>query len=347
MISLNSSQHLLDEQLLFSNPIYINYLEPFVSIESGNSDASSAATSRSNAEAIVGGHLKKSNFGVALGHQNETVLRSRSFINSFGYTYMLSQNPLHVFWGGETDDANYAASVFYSSFHDKVTDQKEDAAGLTLEIELGAWQLTASNVLNNKVQSPANEFNGSGTIGVGANYIGDNIEAYASFIREPVKSLVSGVEAEFHILQLLKLGIVDSNAKEMNDIFWGAEINTVRVDCRVKGGINCDQSFVSTTLPVWIGIEAQALPWLKMRSSVRQTAFVNQSRDDVGYPAGSFTNATGAVSEYLNGPNTTAVSAGLGIVMNRVTVDGTLTAATSQQLNAVNFLDQLSLKYNF
>jgi hypothetical protein len=347
MISLNYSLHLFDEQLMFTNPIYINYLDKFVSLESGTSDASSAATSTSNAEGIVSGRIGNNNVAAAIGHQNETVLRTRSFINSFGYTYRLSQNPLHLFWGGETDEANYAVEAFYSAYHDKFANEKEDGAGLTLEVELGAWQLIAGNVLTNKVETPTMEFNGSGNIFVQASYIGDNIEAYANFVREPVKSLVSGIETEFHILQFLKLGIVDSNSKEMNDIFWGAEINTVKVDCRVRGATGCDQAFVGTTLPVWIGIEAQALQWLKLRSSVKQTAFVNQSRDDVGYPADAVYGATGSVSEYLNGPNTTSVSLGAGLTLRKLTLDGTFVASTSQKINGTDFLNQLSIKYSF
>jgi len=345
--ALNSSAHLIDEQLLFLNPIDLNYLDEMAVFESGSSDASASATSTSNAEGIVIRRWNEKSYAVAMGHQNESVYRTRTFVNSLGYSYRLQQNPVHVFLAGETDDANWSTSVFYSDYHDKLTSQRENAAGLAVAAELGAWQVTAMSAFINKVEAPADKFDGSGGISAALNYLGDNLEAYAVFTREPVKVRTAGIESEFHIVQILRLGLVDSNTKEFNDLFWGGEINTIKVDCRRLSGFNCDQAFVNTTVPVWFGFESQATTWLKIRSSIRQTVLINQSRDEVGYPSGYLSAATGGLSEYTNGPNSTSISAGLGIQLNRFIIDGTLTASTTQQLNSTNLTNQISIKYTF
>jgi hypothetical protein len=347
LAALNSSPHLTDEQLLFLNPIDLNYLDEMAAFETGSSIASASATSTSNGEVIVVRRWKEKSYAVALGHQNEAVYRTRQFINSLGYSYRLQQNPVHVFLAGETDEANWATSVFYSDYHDKVSNQKENTAGLAVAAEIGAWQVTAMSAFINKVEGPADKFDGSGGLSAGLTYLGDNLEAYATFTREPVKVEAVGTETEFHIIQSLRLGLVDSNTKEFNDLFWGGEINTIKVDCRMLNGLTCDQAFVNTTLPVWFGFESQATTWLKIRSSIRQTVLINQSRDEVGYPSGYLAAATGGLSEYTNGLNSTAISAGLGIQLNRLTIDGTLTASASQQLNSLNLLNQVSLKYVF
>lgn len=347
MTALSSSPHLIDDQLIFSNPIDLNYLEEVVSFESGSSDASASATFTSNAEGFVSRKWKEKSYAIAVGHQNDSVFRTRSFVNSLGYSYRYQQNPLHFLVAGDTDEANWAVSAFYSAYHDKITDQKESSAGLSVAVELGAWQFTASSAFNNNVESPVNKFEGAGGLKANLSYIGDNIESFINYSREPAKVIAAGVDTEFHLMQTLRLGLVDSNTKEFNDIFWGGEVNTIKVDCRMLAGASCDQAFVNTILPVWFGVEVQAVSWLKIRSSIKQTAFINQSRDEVGYPNGFLSAATGGLSEYLSGPNSTALNFGLGLAFNRVTIDGTLTAATTQQLNFTNFANQISLKYVF
>ena len=96
-----------------------------------------------------------------------------------------------------------------------------------------------------------------------------------------------------------------------------------------------------------MGLEVQALSWLAIRSSITQTFFVDQSRDEVGYPTAALPASNGALSEFPNGANNTKVSAGLGINFNKISVDGSLISSTTQQLNQNNFLTQLGVKYAF
>ena len=141
--------------------------------------------------------------------------------------------------------------------------------------------------------------------------------------------------------------MAESNYKDGNDPFWGAEILTTGIECKVKGGLNCQKTARSVVLPVWFGIESQALPWMVLRGSIRQTVLFNQSKDDVGYAAGLFQNGTGAPSDYVEGPDSVHLAMGMGLQFGKVTIDGTLQTATTTFFDLSNFLSQASLKYQF
>ena len=140
---------------------------------------------------------------------------------------------------------------------------------------------------------------------------------------------------------------METQQKDGNDIFWGAKIASVNADCRVTASVSCDKKFTSMQLPVWIGFEMQEASWLILRASIIQSTLLNQSKDEVGYPAGVFDASTGGVSQFSAGANNTLVAAGAGINFRNFTLDGTLTAATTQNINTGNFLGRVGVKYNF
>lgn len=347
LAALNYSPHLYDEQLLFLNPIHINYLSEFISLETGTANAASSGTGTANAEGILSRRLFEKNVVLALGHQDFTVLRTRRFVNSLGATYNLNQNPIHIFVGNETGDINYSVGFSYSNFHDKVALSKENSLGFSAAVEIGAWQIYSTALVNNSVEQAANKLEAAGALSLGISFVGDNTQAFVVYNRDPVKSTIANVEDQLHLSQTLRIGIVESNVKDGNDIFWGAEIDTTKVDCHTLASVHCEQSYISTTVPVWVGIESEASSWLTLRASLTQTMLVNQSKDDVGYPSGVLQFSNGSRSEYLNGPNSTTFMAGLGLKFKDVTLDGSLAAATGQQLNQNSFLSHLGLKFNY
>ena len=148
-------------------------------------------------------------------------------------------------------------------------------------------------------------------------------------------------------MQNLRLGFVDTSAKDGHDPFWGLELLTTGIDCKVKGSLKCQKTARSVAVPVWIGFETEATSWLKLRASIRQTVLFNQSKDDVGYPASVSSVFNGTASEFAEGPNSTQMSIGAGLVFKNVNVDGSVQAANTQVFNFSNFLSQVSLKYHF
>ncbi len=345
--ALAYSGHLTDEQYIFSDALYANYLGNFVSLESGAVLATNTTTSTTNAEGMLGYKLDdKSTMVFSFGRQDDLVINGRILSNALGTTYTMTQNPVHVFYGTKTDSANYAFGLSYSNFKDKVTSATESSANLSLGAEVGPWQYYGSYVFVNSVEG-ASKFDGAGALSVNAYYTGESFQAYLTVNRGVAKSSTTGVENESHTTQVIYLGLLETHQKDGNDLFWGAQVVAATADCKVTGSAVCDQKFTSTTLPVWIGFEAQGTTWLTLRGSITQSVLINQSKDEVGYPAGAFPGTTGGLSEFAAGANSTVVAAGLGLNFKNVVIDGTLSTATTQTVDTTNFLSQVALKYNF
>ncbi|MGZ3727212.1 MAG: hypothetical protein ACXWQQ_15535 [Pseudobdellovibrio sp.] len=347
--ALAYSGQLTDEQYVFNNVLYANYLGNFVALESGAKSSTSATTSASNAEGMAGYKLNdKSSVVFSMGHQDAQIDAGRILVNALGTSYVMTQNPLHTFYGVKTDSANYGFGMSYSNMKDKLTDATESSSGLSLGTEIGPWQFYGNYTLVNSVETAAGgKFDGAGAGSLNVYYTGENIHSFLNLNEEIAKSASAGIENESHIVQVVHLGLLETQQKDGNDIFWGAQIVTVLANCRVTASVACDKKYSSTKLPVWIGFETQEATWLTLRGSITQSVLLSQSKDEVGYPAGLLEASTGAVSEFSAGPNNTTVAAGIGFNFRNFNIDGTLSTATTQVLNAGNFIGQVGMKYNF
>lgn len=349
LLSMANSKHVLDEQQIFENPLYLNYLDSFFSIESGISTATSTTTVTSNAEAVLGFKINSSDkLALAFGHQDSQIVYSRNFINSVALlNFDMSQNPIHLIYSTSQEDTQYAFSLQYSYFKDKLNQITNSTAGTSFGVEAGPWQISGQYTMINSEETLANRFDGSGYILGNIYYSTDTSMVYASYSNMPVKAYNMTSAIESHIVQNLRLGFVDTSAKDGHDPFWGLELLTTGIDCKVKGSLKCQKTARSVAVPVWIGFETEATSWLKLRASIRQTVLFNQSKDDVGYPASVSSVFNGTASEFAEGPNSTQMSIGAGLVFKNVNVDGSVQAANTQVFNFSNFLSQVSLKYHF
>lgn len=350
VLALANSPQLIDEQSIFANINHINSLGNFVSLESGLTAVSSTTTNTtSHAEGLVGVKLNADDtLVVALGHQDEAVIDSRHLASQLGSDFLRQENPVYVLWGHKGELNSYGVGYFYSNYEDKLTGASESSSGLNLGLTMGAWRYYAVYTLVNSAAAAANtRFDGAGYLAANIDYSGDTNLFYLRLIRSSEKASTSGVESSSNTVQVVRLGLTDSTPKDSSTFFWGGEVVSTTVDCRVLASLDCNQKYTSTLLPIWFGLEAQATSWLVLRGSVKQSILVNQSKDAVGYPAGSFTNTNGALSEYAAGPGNTVVAIGAGFTLQRLTIDGLLKASTTQNVNSTDFLSQLGLKYLF
>ena len=347
--ALAHSAHLIDEQYIFSNVLYANTLENFIALESGLSNTSSSTTTNSNAEGMLGYKLNENKTLIlALGHQDHILLSVRQFANSFGLNYTMPQNPIHLFLGLKTDDINYSIGALYSQFKNKLNSESESSAGISLGVEVGAWQYYGTYVVNNDVElTIGDKFEGNGAWSLNAYYTGDSVHGFLTLNKSFVKSYSSGIEAESHDIQTIYLGLLDTQSKDGYDSFFGAQLVSTAVNCHLNSSVQCDQKYTSTILPVWFGYEMQATSWFVLRGSITQTVLLNQSKDELGYPARALDFSTGGLSEFSAGTNTTQVAAGVGLSFENLTIDGTLTVGSSQVINTSNLMGQLGLKYNY
>lgn len=349
MISMSNSRHILDEQQVFNNPIQLIYLDRLVTYESGAVAVSSTTTAVSNAEVFSSFQNKNgSKAALALGHQDPDVVFARRFINNLsGLEYGMAQNPVHLFFANMHEDTSYAMGIHYSNYRNKISREGESTAGVNLAIELGAWQVASHYILINSSETTSSRFDGSGFLNLNAQYSTDTNNFYVIYSSAPARSYTGVLVRESHNLQSLRIGLVESNQRDGSDPFWGAEIYTTSIECKVKAGLTCQRTARSVVLPVWFGFETQAAPWMVLRGSIRQTVLFNQSKDDVGYPGTFFQNGTGAASDFVEGPDSVNIAMGMGLVFGNVTVDGTLQTATTGFFDLSNFLSQVSLKYTF
>lgn len=349
MMALSNSKHVLDEQQIFNNPIILNHLEPFVSLESGTGVVSSTTTATSNAEGMTSFKMKDgARLALSLGHQDTHIVFSRKFINDLALlSFSMAQNPVHLFYANTDVDTTYAFGLQYSNYRDNVLRTGESSTGISFGAELGPWQLSAQYVLNSQAETVLNRFDGSGFLMGDLQYSTDSNNFYVVYTSMPARAYSTISLVESHNLQTLRIGLIESNLKDGHDPFWGAEILTTNIECKVKGGLNCQRSARSVVLPVWFGIESQVTPWMILRSSIKQTVLFNQSKDDVGYSSALFQNGTGAASDYVEGPDSVQISMGMGLDFGNVIVDGTMQTATTTFVDLSNFLTQVSLKYKF
>lgn len=346
--SLGNSFQFTDTQSVFQKPIDLIYLDNLVSIESG---VTNATTLNNGAEVFVSHLLNdKAQIGLSLGHQDAAVVTTRSFMNSVlgAATYELAQNPVHLFYGVRDSLTSYVFGAFYSYKNDRLNALTESSAGLSAGVEWGKWQFNTVYTAVNAVEVAANQrFDGKGYWNSSVSYLLDDTLFRFSYLNTDAKSTTGTTENEFHRIETVTLGLIDSNLKEENNYFWGAEVVSTAVKCRIKASADCNKLYTSTTLPFWLGIEAQASDWLVLRSTVKQILLVGLVKDEVGYPVGTFNNTTGAVQDISAISNTTTVTLGAGIKFNKFTVDGTMTTAANQNINFTNFLSQVGVTYYY
>lgn len=346
--ALSNSFHLLDATQTYNNPLYALYLSDQIVLESG---LTTPTTQTDNAEAFV---LRRLSFSdkllFSLGHSPQLIFEGRQFINAVSSAgFRQPQNPARLGYLVKAADLAHAFVVDTSQFNNKATGQSEKSLLLTYGLELGRWHFVGEVAAENISEVPGQKFNGTGSLKLGVYYGADTTHFFFTYGRSQIKTFSNDTLRDSHQIQNFAFALVDSTVRRANEFFWGLQVKSVKADCLdTVSALSCKQSANRVTLPVWFGIEAEASSFLKLRASFTQTAIFNIQKDSVGYPAQAFEGGEGAVSEYTSGPNSTAVNMGLGwMPAPRLTLDGLLSAATTQTVNSTNFLSQVSLTYNY
>ncbi len=128
----------------------------------------------------------------------------------------------------------------------------------------------------------------------------------------------------------LKVGIEDRSLKtDAADIYYGISAGYS------KREFEKDEKS-RFALPAFIGIEAPVTSWAIVRASVMQNILLGSAKDETG----TTDVKTGIASDTL-------VAAGLGLKHGNFILDGSLTAASTGNINGSSFLSQASITYNF
>lgn len=357
--SLGNSAHILDTQSIFSNPAKMFLMGDFVSLESGKTATNNAGTigtnPNDNAEGTLVRSMGDAKWALALGHKSENAsafgsrgIMDNPFVASTG-DVTEQQNPVEFSYGMKSGDMTWAATLVYSNFNDKKAEDKENSAGLRFGALMGSWDFAAGVGLASEVKSKTadKDFKGTGAYSLYAGNTMGNLYAYAEAVMAGAKldNHTTGAQEGKATQTKFTVGVVDSNKKDGNEFFYGAKL--VKIDFKdEKAGAASEQKISSLSLPVIVGLEAEATSWLTLRGSLTQNVLVSQSKTEIG----GATTAPGTKDQDPSG-NTTVAAVGAGLKFNKITVDGSLSGLTggtaNQQLDGNNLLSTVGLTYMF
>lgn len=321
LASLQGARQLVDLQTIFVNPAHINMVGQYITLEMG-----------AVGTAAEGGFVRKLDSGdkllVYVGHQNPLgnfVVGDVRTANS----YLGQNNPLEVIYG--TGNMGFGGSI--STLDDKKNGTKESTLVAKIGMDNGpikwfahakfatAEKLNAGNT--DKITAPA--------VFLGGTYKGESLLYYGSIHAGTAKNEAGATATSTDIKDLaVVLAVIDRSMKfDDNDIYYGAQVDVVSRDV---GGAK----ITGTRLPVFLGMEYNVSSWAVFRGSVSQNFLLGSTKDET------------AVNKDDSGiANNATVAAGLGLKHNNLVLDGSLTAATTGQVNGNTFLASAAVTYSF
>lgn len=268
--ALGNSRQLVDVQYTFERPYLLHSVGEMATIEWGAKDPAGA-----NPKA-EGGVIKKHEdmvYGFYLGKQGLLSTEAAAF----GNDVLAEQNPINVLFGMKTGDIAWGLNLSYSNGkNDTAKDLKTSSTGLTLGATMGEWEAEIGSSLAGKAEDSTDkdtvELKGDMKLGVGYN-ISEQQHAYLTYGTNKVDKTTAGGAAATTERTVIELGYINTLVKsEDANFFYGVAYKSDKI----KDGNE------TTTLPLWIGVEAAATSWMTMRASVKQSVLINEVKDAAG-----------------------------------------------------------------
>jgi len=302
-------------------------------------------TATSNAE---GGFVRKMGdnaaMGAYLGNRSDTFATFRAATTTPA-SYLNQPNPLNLYYGAKAGDMTWGLGLFYVSAENKVAKQKENITGLTASATSAAgWDaqllLGLGGETKNEITVGSERALKAGSnMKLSGGYAMDTMYFYASYGTATAKETIGTTTPHDFDSQTTALGVVNSHKKDGTDFFYGIAYSMAVSKDKATGVDSKDET---TTLPVIIGIEAEAASWLVLRGSITQNIALVGSRKVSAGTAAATVDGTPADS--------TTVAAGAGVKFGKFIVDGSFANAGTNG-GAVgsdaNFLTQASMTYSF
>jgi hypothetical protein len=352
MTALGNAEHLVDTQTIFKNPADIALWGDWATFEFGTGSLSyspaAADTATGGAAPAVypeGGVVRSagdSRWGFYLGHHSPTIALSRTAFNGAGLTIQ-EENPIELFYAQKAD-LNWGASLFYSNSDKKVAPAtKQSTMGVRLGARTNLWDAYANIGIANSAKNDVSgaEIKGNPSAKVGGGYYFDTLYVYGNYAMSGFKATTGATDNSDWEGSQIAVGVVDTMKKDGTDFFYGVSYHMDTYKNKIGAGTKSEASY----LPVTIGVEAEATPWMVLRTSVTQNLILGTVKDETGLIVSG-----AATTEANTWENSTTVAAGTGFKFNKFTFDATLAAATNGgalDMSAGNFLANGSLTYMF
>ncbi|MFN8944148.1 MAG: hypothetical protein ACK5WZ_05950 [Pseudobdellovibrionaceae bacterium] len=360
--ALQNAAHLSDTEDIISKPDQAVVLPEFATLNFGDRDSAG--------QEAQGGITRKTDgaaWGLYLGDRP-----AANAFRAFDIDFLKMENNLNLLYAMDMGDIKWGVGLSYSSSNKKrefaraavtgppavaartLKDQKQDAAGIYASASSTAgWDAQLRVGLSNNASytnittNVENKMKGNTTVGLSGGYIMDTMYFYGSYLMAGAKyepqTTANGFDRKD---TTLVLGMVNSHKKDGTDFFYGAALSMVTQkddgDATTTSlGANINKK-ETTTLPVILGVEHDAMSWLVIRGSITQNFLY--SSDKVSTKNGVTTDGVNTVDD------NTVVAAGLGLKFNKFILDGTF-AKASDNAGAIgsdnNFLAKAALTYMF
>ena len=345
MTALGNAEHLLDSQTIYTNPSDMFYVGgDFAALESG---VTTPTTEGTNYEGSLVRSMGDAKLGLALGHQSKNASSYAGGLRQgLGGGFVATananqQNPLELSYGMKAGDTAYAGTLVYSNYNDKKNSEKETSTGLRLGMRAGAIDAAVALGLVNTVDTLTTKY--KGTLGVSAK-VGYTIDSMYTFAKVAAagfktENATTGAEQLKFDTTDIQVGVVSSMKKDGSEFFYGAKL--VSTSAKTNNAVAVTENKVSVlNLPITMGLEVDASSWMVLRGSLTQSlVLLNNSKSET-------TPVAGTDFEFSPGANSTTAAFGAGLKFNKLTLDGTILAAT-QTLNTTALLGQVGLTYMF
>jgi hypothetical protein len=338
--SVRGSEYIMDSRNVFRNPAELNEMKNYIITEWGTGALNDAA----NAPRAEGGFFREMgafNYGLYLGNNERALTGGPARVIAGTAGFLAQDNAVDLFLAGDMG-VKWGARLHYANAKDESTAAfatKNSAFGLGLGATMGDAEVYADTTLSDKSTAGAaagDEYKTKPSFLVGGAYKWSGVTFFANY---------NAAKAD------VKVGTVTTNYKE-SAITVGAgrvhEINpTARLltDAKLVLAQDTNETAVgktkSTTLPVTLGLEADATSWLVVRGNVHQNVIV-----------GSTKNVAGKTTTKAN---STTVDAGATLNFGKLKVDGNVgttgTTGTASSKTGVlstnNLLTRVAVSYWF
>lgn len=354
----SGSYYIDDLRNIFLNPAVINEQKELISLEWGDDARPTAATTTPRGEGGAIMNLGGGKAGLFLGrspHVSDTLV----FLNAHGdisaaigntgtNTLPEPMDTVELVYGGSANKLDWGAAILYGSTSSESDNPTLTDEARTVEFRGGVrknnWEAHGRlNILDeSKNQTATNntiEYGGDPGFMAGGSFIIDamhtvyaegRMDTYTLDNDNTTNNKYDATETE------LTAGIARHKSFDNSaNLYLAAEFNMMNFKAKGKNGLP-NEKLEQLFLPITIGIEADALSWLKLRGSVNQRVVIGKQKD------------TDADTTTHHNPNSTTVAAGASIQFNKFTVDGTFAGSSSTgTLNGDNLLANVSLNYTF
>jgi hypothetical protein len=336
----NGSYYLKDNRNIFLNPAFLNDTADFANFEWG---ATTRPDSNPNAE---GGFIQTHNdmkYGIQLGRETQ-METNVGYANGLGGTTGLAapEDTLELLIGGNAGMKWGGSFTYQRSKNDVDAYPKDESSGYELRGGVSQDKFDAYarlNLFNDSKHETAagtdDKLEGTFGLRAGGSYrLAADQTLYGELNWEDFENKDTPETYKYDITgQGVTVGYARTIAKEGNTTFFHSiAFAWEKNEAKEKVG-GTSQKTESFYFPLTIGVESDATNWMVLRGSVSQNVLIAQTK------AGD--------DKTENYPNSTTVAAGTGFKFNAFTVDATFAGSSNGQINAVNFLSNVGMTYNF